>query len=81
MSTPNGKAVISLIEMLLLDLTCMAMIGLDAGFLSGAFVWGWECCRAASVMSEAFAMCGGGGGWMASEYKVREKCAHRAVRG
>lgn len=62
--------------MLLVDLTCTAMIGLDAGFLSAAFVG----VGGGAVMSEDTAL-RGGGGWMASAYKVQEKCAHGAVGG
>lgn len=77
MSTQSVKVIIFLIEVLLPDLTCTDMIGLDTGSMSG---WGGSgLCL--SVMSEATAPRGGGGGWMASEYKVQEKCAHRAVRG
>ncbi len=56
MSTQNGKVIIFLTEILLLGSTCMAMIGLDAGFLSGAFVGVWRGGRAMPVMSEAAAL-------------------------
>lgn len=69
MTTQNGKVIILLIEMLLLELSCTAMIRLDTGFMSGAFVGGGGRGAGLCVMSEATALCGGGG-WMASEYKV-----------
>lgn len=56
------------------------MIGLDGGFLSCVFVCreraGWQANRrvALPVMSEALDL-PDGGGWMASNYKVQEKCA------
>lgn len=64
--------------MLCVGSTYTAVIGLDAFHLSGALLgWGG---RAVPLMSEATALCGGGG-WMASEHKVQEKCDHCAVRG
>lgn len=66
---------ISKVEAGMLLLDCEGMIGLSASFLSGAGV-----CAELAVMSEAAAPCGGGGGWMASDYKVQEKCARRAIR-
>lgn len=61
---------------LLLGLTCPVMIGLEAGTPVRCLCWG----AGAPVISEASAVCGGGE-WMAAEYKVQERCAHRAVRG
>lgn len=73
------KVTIFLLGTLLLYSTCMAVIGLDGGSLSGACV-GVGGCACVSAVSEATApRCSGGRGWMASEYKVQEKCAHHAA--
>lgn len=60
MSDQNGKVIIFLIEILLLESTCMSMIGLDGGASCQVLLLGLGQVEgeAVPVMSEAIALCG-----------------------